>query len=119
MVAVVLWGEPREGWRQKVAIACLEAGLHRLRIGNGIAHVALDGSVLSCFLQADDRAAAPATFTGHRGPSSHTGDIEKRSVTVFRRPLASADSAGTWSPWPSGFRNGEGPGMVQQKPILL
>lgn len=57
---------PREGWRQKVAIVCLEAGLHRVRIGNGIAHVALDGPVLSCFLQADDRAAASATFTGHR-----------------------------------------------------
>jgi len=56
---------PREGWWQKAAIVCLEASLHRLRIGNGIAHVALDGSAVSRFLQADDRAAAPATFTGH------------------------------------------------------
>jgi hypothetical protein len=42
---------------QKVTIVGLEAGLHRLRIENRIAHVALDGSTLPRFLQVDDRAA--------------------------------------------------------------
>lgn len=53
---------------------------------------------------------APATFTSNGEPSSHTGDTEKRSVTVTRarHPGQRAKDG-----------NGESPGTVQEKSISL